>query len=146
MSQQRPTNKIITLKTARSKGLKYYNTGTPCKNGHLSNRRVCNTHCLQCAAERQHKIEIGRRLMILNALGPGCMCCGELEIDFLTLGHVKKDGASHRLELGGQWRVFRYLYKEIRDGRVKSARKKFRVLCANCHLAITKNGVCTHHG
>jgi hypothetical protein len=33
---------------ARSNGLKEYNTGEPCKNGHTSNRSTTTNRCLEC--------------------------------------------------------------------------------------------------
>lgn len=43
---------VISLKDARAKGEKFYFTGVPCKNGHLSKRRVINTRCFQCETEQ----------------------------------------------------------------------------------------------
>lgn len=42
---------IITLKEAKSLGLKKYYTGKPCPKGHLSERYVYNSCCIQCAKE-----------------------------------------------------------------------------------------------
>lgn len=39
---------VISRSEAKELGLKKYFTGTPCKNGHLSERRVCNCICLEC--------------------------------------------------------------------------------------------------
>ena len=35
-------------KEAKAKGLKTYNTGVPCKYGHMSDRRVSNCRCITC--------------------------------------------------------------------------------------------------
>jgi 5-methylcytosine-specific restriction endonuclease McrA len=42
---------IVTLEEARVKNLKYYFTGVPCKNGHLSERRVSKRYCIECHRE-----------------------------------------------------------------------------------------------
>lgn len=40
---------IITRELARAKGMQRYFTGTPCVNGHVAERRVCNNQCVPCA-------------------------------------------------------------------------------------------------
>lgn len=42
---------IISRKEAKNSGLKYYFTGNPCKNGHVSKRRVGNGTCFECHLE-----------------------------------------------------------------------------------------------
>ena len=39
---------IITRKEAKEKGLSRYFTGKPCKHGHMSERTVCNSGCVEC--------------------------------------------------------------------------------------------------
>jgi hypothetical protein len=39
---------VITRKEAIARGLKRYFTGSPCKNGHLAERRADNGQCLKC--------------------------------------------------------------------------------------------------
>ena len=43
-----PVPEIISREEARAKGLKRYFTGEPCKHGHVAERRVCTTQCLEC--------------------------------------------------------------------------------------------------
>lgn len=40
--------KIISLEEARTKGLKYFFTGKPCKHGHTYKRLVANRNCVLC--------------------------------------------------------------------------------------------------
>ncbi len=40
--------KIITRKEALSLGLRRYYSGRPCIHGHISERYVCNNHCIAC--------------------------------------------------------------------------------------------------
>lgn len=42
---------LITRKEAKSRGLKRYFTGKPCKRGHVSPRKVCDKRCIQCHNE-----------------------------------------------------------------------------------------------
>jgi 5-methylcytosine-specific restriction endonuclease McrA len=41
--------KLISCKSAKEQGLDKYFTGKPCKNGHVSERRVCGRCCIVCA-------------------------------------------------------------------------------------------------
>ncbi len=43
---------IITRAEARERGLKRFFTGTPCKNGHISESNVASGVCLVCAKEK----------------------------------------------------------------------------------------------
>lgn len=47
--------KIITLHEAKILGLLRYFSGTPCKNGHISERRVSSRQCLKCASDNAKK-------------------------------------------------------------------------------------------
>lgn len=40
--------KIINLKAAKSKELKRYFTGEPCKYGHVCERYTCSRRCVEC--------------------------------------------------------------------------------------------------
>lgn len=42
----------MTKAEARALGLPRYNTGKPCKRGHLSDRWTVNGHCMECGRER----------------------------------------------------------------------------------------------
>jgi hypothetical protein len=41
---------IVTKQQAKLTGLKKYFTGLPCKNGHISERTVASSNCVDCAA------------------------------------------------------------------------------------------------
>lgn len=49
---------IITRNEAIQIGLKKYFTGTECKNGHISERQVINSTCLECARESYKRMSI----------------------------------------------------------------------------------------
>ncbi len=71
-----------------------------------------------------------------------CACCGETEIDFLTIDHVNNDGARQRRDLFGRrdfggTRFYRWL---IKNGFPSD----LAVLCMNCNLSKAKHGVCVH--
>src|SRR5437867_3805132 len=84
----------------------------------------------------------------IAAYGGQCVCCGEKDIRFLTIDHIKRDGAAHRKSIaathGGKgapagMRVWSWLRKR---GYPKD---NFRILCFNCNCGREVNqGVCPH--
>ncbi len=81
------------------------------------------------------------RLAALRKYGgfpPYCACCGENELEFLSIDHVDGGGTEHRKKVGvtGQG-FYRFIVKNGSD-------YPLQVLCYNCNLA-TKDGlVCPH--
>lgn len=49
------TQKVIDREQAKSLGLKHFFTGEPCKKGHLKNRLVSNSTCVECVRIYGHK-------------------------------------------------------------------------------------------
>ncbi len=67
-----------------------------------------------------------------------CECCGESELDFMTLDHPRNDGAKHRDKLGMSGPMFyRWLIKH-------KFSKKLRILCFNCNISRSMRGSCPH--
>jgi hypothetical protein len=71
-----------------------------------------------------------------------CSCCGESNLDLLTLDHVNNDGAAERRELFGIRRFggssfYRTLIK-------RDFPPGYAVLCMNCNWSKGKHGVCIH--
>lgn len=52
--------KLISREEAKSKGLKKYYTGVPCKNNHLSERFVSNSQCTDCTIINNQKYKLKR--------------------------------------------------------------------------------------
>lgn len=71
-----------------------------------------------------------------------CACCGESEIDFLTIDHVNNDGARERRRLFGtrNYGGTRFYTWLARNGFPPG----LAVLCMNCNLSKGKHGVCAH--
>ena len=76
---------------------------------------------------------------VINMLGGKCACCGEDEPAFLTIHHLNDDGKEHRAMFGGNNAT--YLNSIKQD---PAAWRKYAVLCANCHLGLTRKGKCPH--
>lgn len=47
-AHSRPQAEILTRSQAYDRGLERYFTGQPCKNGHISERRVRSYGCIEC--------------------------------------------------------------------------------------------------
>lgn len=84
------------------------------------------------------------KLRVLSQYGgvpPRCACCGESEVNFLTLDHTNGDGAKERRSNPDMAKCGIYAYLSvIRRGFPDG----YRVLCWNCNLAIGLFGKCPH--
>jgi len=86
------------------------------------------------------------RLEMYENLGDKCACCGESQPQFLTLDHVRNDGAEHRKKLAGDRKSGVSTWLEVmreakREGWPK---EKYQVLCYNCNCAKGHWGECPH--
>lgn len=74
---------------------------------------------------------------IIREYGGKCTCCGEEEMDFLTLEHSRHDGKQHRLA------VKTSIYNDLkRRGYPKDL--GITVFCWNCQMATRFGAVCPH--
>lgn len=79
---------------------------------------------------------------VLEHMGGKCACCGETEIEFLSMDHVNNDGAKHRRKTGVGMRGGGDIWRYIRDHNYPSS---FQILCHNCNWSkYIGNGVCVH--
>jgi len=58
---------IISRAEARAQGLKRYFTGKPCKLGHVAERLVSGTHCVDCKREKERQFEHRDRAFALGS-------------------------------------------------------------------------------
>jgi len=77
-----------------------------------------------------------------SGVEPMCACCGENEIDFLTIDHVKGGGGRERMAIFGRSntggvRFYRWL---MRNGFPPG----YAVLCMNCNSSKGAHGLCAH--
>ena len=73
---------------------------------------------------------------------PKCACCGETEIDFLTLDHKDNNGSMFKINYntGRRDKIYQRLKKE---GYPKE--ENLQVLCFNCNCGRQINGgICPH--
>ena len=83
-----------------------------------------------------------RKLTVLSHYSsspPECACCGETEIDFLSLDHINNDGSKHRRETGTRGGIYSWVIKN-------NFPPLFQVLCMNCNFskAHNKEHICAH--
>ena|SRR3990167_3429530 len=79
-----------------------------------------------------------RRREMIQQLGGKCVCCGEKELVFLCLDHIKGGGRREYVKKGGPHGVWK---RAIREGLPID---KYRILCWNCNSALGLYGRCPH--
>lgn len=90
--------------------------------------------CMACYGKRDRA---KLKLDALKAFGYKCQCCNESHPYFLTLDHVKNDGAQHRENYNEQ-----QIYREAR--REGWPPEKYQLLCMNCNFAKGHFNECPH--
>jgi len=70
---------------------------------------------------------------------PHCMCqkCVVNDINMLTIGHIKNDGAEHRKKIRGGIATYHWLKKN-------GYPKDYQVECFNCNSGKRKENECPH--
>lgn len=83
------------------------------------------------------------RVEIIEKYGNKCACCGEENIEFLSIDHTNGDGNVERRALYGKNNPSSYSwYLKLKR---EPKRDDLRVLCYNCNLAIGFCGYCPHN-
>ena len=70
---------------------------------------------------------------VYAAYGDECSCCGETNSLFFQIDHIEGGGTKHRKKVGGS------MYRWLRKNNFPAG---FQILCANCHIAKHRKGVC----
>lgn len=85
------------------------------------------------------------KLGVLEAYGgPKCRCCGETRVQFLTLDHIKNDGATERRGLFGRREAGgKTFYQWLTRNKFPGA-DRLQVLCMNCNFAKGHYNICPH--
>lgn len=95
----------------------------------------------QLQRERHRAYRAEHLAMVLNHYGARCACCGETEPIFLTVDHVRGNGAAHRREIKAGRSVDNLYRWIIKNGFPDD----FQVLCFNCNCGRYRNGgQCPH--
>ena len=81
------------------------------------------------------------KIQILKHYGNICKCCEETIFEFLTIDHIKGDGAKHNKEIkkgNSAITLYKWLIKNnFPDG--------FQILCFNCNITKGLYGKCPHN-
>lgn len=99
--------------------------------------------CLLCA-NKSRVYQLCNKLRVFEAYGGAkCVCCGETNVGFLTLDHIKSGGHKQVIELWGKKSgSSKRVYKMLIDQNFPPG---YRVLCGNCNSGRAMNGdVCPH--
>jgi hypothetical protein len=125
-------------------------------------RRARDRTCIRCHsirtsayyhAHRDERMKWSReyhRLVKLEALTrysaspPRCVCCGESEVAFLTIDHIKDDGAEQRKTISDTYRGRDYYFWLKRNNYPMDL--SLQVLCWNCQWGKRSRGICPHKG
>lgn len=90
--------------------------------------------------EKQSRYKLRTEVLTHYSHGiPKCACCGENELDFLTIDHINGGGNQHRKSLGG--RRGSGIYGWLRQHKYPNG---YQVLCMNCNFAKGHYGTCPH--
>lgn len=105
----------------------------------LKSRRQSDPSFREHELKRSARARIKLKETVIQQYGGCCKCCGETELDFLSIDHILNDGALHRKSIPSGSGV---LYRLIKD---KNDFSKYQVLCFNCNMSkkIGK-GKCIH--
>ena len=80
------------------------------------------------------------KVKVINGYGGKCACCGEKQIEFLSVDHANGDGAEERRKLGkkiNSGALYRMIIRENFPDR-------YQILCFNCNMALGFFGYCPH--
>jgi ferric-dicitrate binding protein FerR (iron transport regulator) len=99
------------------------------------------------AVQRERRAKL--KAQVFDHYGRVCICCGETEPFFLTLGHVNGDGAEQRRRVNGGSRGSMRAGSNSAGVYLDIIRRGFpddvRTECYNCNCGAFRNGgVCPH--
>lgn len=70
-----------------------------------------------------------------------CECCGEKNLEFLTIDHIKGGGNKHRKRLRKKYKTNLYMPTILKRLGYPSG---YRILCYNCNSSLGHYGYCPH--
>lgn len=111
-------------------------------NYYQKNRKKILIQCKEYRLKNRQLINDRRKLFkeeVLSKYGKHCQCCGESNPVFLTIDHVGGDGGTHRKSCGiaSGNQTYRWLKRN-------NYPPGFQILCYNCNLAKSRDGICPH--
>jgi len=119
------------------------NLSKPCILKRLEKNNIPRRHKLKKYSSKKEYNDFLRKnlkLRVLNYYSDGmmkCSCCGESNIEFLTIDHINGGGSKHRKQIGAN-NINRWLIKN-------NFPVGYRILCMNCNFSIGVHGYCPHN-
>ena len=93
------------------------------------------------ARERTHNLKI-ETISVYSNGSMKCECCGESELEFLTIDHINNDGGNHRRSIGMNRIAGVNFYAWLKRNGFPL---EYQVLCWNCNCGKIRNGgICPH--
>lgn len=132
-SEYRERNRVILREKSRN-----YNALPQTKKRNLESQRIRRLANPEKYKNEQRRSYLKYKMIVINHYGGKCACCGETNVEFLSIDHINNNGAEHRnaLKISSGIQFYLWLIKNIFPSG-------FQVLCMNCNLA-KRSGVCPH--
>ena len=129
---------LICRECLREQNKKYYEENRDKVIQQVSEYRSNNLEAVRAISNAANKARYhALKPQAFDKLGNRCACCGETNPKFLTIDHVKNDGAEHRKKIGSSFKIFLAVLDDT-DNR-------FQILCWNCNCGrALNNGICPH--
>jgi hypothetical protein len=102
------------------------------------NKRKTNPKFRRQENNNHKKYNWERKLIVINHYLGICVCCGEKQMEFLSINHKNNNGAEHRRKIGQG-----NLYQWIINNNFPS---DYEVMCMNCNSSNGFYGFCPHGG
>jgi hypothetical protein len=125
------------LQAARANSRKAEGVCVQCGREAAVDGSIRGSKCMQANRTAAREAYRALRLKVVAIYGGRCVCCGEIEPDFLSLDHINNDGGQQR---SGGNRSGSALYKYA----LKERPQDLQLLCYNCNCARGHYGVCPH--
>lgn len=89
--------------------------------------------------KRARERNLEKRKIVFGHYGNKCTCCGESQLEFLTMDHINNDGAKFRKEnnIPGGYTTYIWIIKN-------NFPNDLQILCWNCNVAKMRYGKCPH--
>ena len=112
-----------------------------CRQKDTERTRIIRLNNPEKANRDAKRVNVKVKLEVMDAYGGYCQCCKEDRQEFLTIDHIKGNGAAHRREIFGSPRSGGGWYRWLRRNGFPPG---YRVLCFNCNFAVWAFGTCPH--
>lgn len=87
------------------------------------------------AKKRTSAFRRGWRAKAIQVYGGECTCCGETNLAFLCIDHIRGGASQNRQQ---------NLYYEMKEAALNPDHDTYQVLCANCNMAKERAEGCPH--